>query len=788
MKLILTSLVILFGFFVSSQNLVPDPGFENWNGTAGFYMAPLFDWETAANTPDHHHMLNPNGSNLTSANPAIPLANSGNSGAGAVYAGGGCLGSYKANGNGNSEWASTQLISALEKDSCYKISFYIQNKKNQPAFPMSINNWGVYFNNSPTTVAPQNLPFVNQGAQWAAWPQVINDTTWHYVELYVTPDSNYTYLNIGHMDSWINSTFIQWSSSGSVGFYVWIDEVYVQKVTNCCPTAINSVTITNETCTLANGIIDVQSFGPGATYTVFDQFTGATVTTSATGNITGLSAGDYYVTVDDGTCSQVLGPYTLTDSGSLPSAGFNGVTSICANGTGMNLVSSLGGSPNSGGVWSPPLFSGGNTFNPGIDTAGTYTYIVTNSCGVDSSNSVVTITAVDDATIASGGPYCEGDPIVFLTAATPGGTWSGNGIIDPTTGAFDPSATFPGPHIITYTTSGVCGATDNEIFTIVPLDNASFSYVSSTYCNFGNTDVPVIPGTTGGTFSILPSGTINPTTGEVDIVATGIGAYSVVYTTNGLCPTADTVALIITDQLDVTLTPAGPFCITDSSYAIGANLPGGTWSGGNIDASGIFNPFQAGVGTWNIVYTIPGLCGDSDTIQVIVYDNPTINAGSNQTIPEETSTTISGSGGATYVWSPSTGLACPTCANTTATPPYSITYTLTGTDTNGCMNTDIMSISVEIFIDELFIPNMFSPNGDGNNDEVVVEGEELKDYEFRIFNRWGELVFETDDQTINWDGTQRGQELNSGVFAYVLIYTDINGDSQVVSGNITLVK
>lgn len=86
MKLFLTSLVILCGFFVSSQNLVTDPGFENWNGTAGFYMASLFDWETAANTSDHHHMLNPNGSNLTNVNPSIPLANSGISGAGAAYA------------------------------------------------------------------------------------------------------------------------------------------------------------------------------------------------------------------------------------------------------------------------------------------------------------------------------------------------------------------------------------------------------------------------------------------------------------------------------------------------------------------------------------------------------------------------------------------------------------------------------------------------------------------------------------------------------------------------------
>ncbi len=788
MKLILTSITICFIAVTYSQNLVPDPGFENWNGASGNYMAPLFDWETAANTPDHHHMSNPPGNNLTSADPTQPLTNSGNSGYGAVYAGGGCLGAYKANQGGNSEWASTQLISALEKDSCYKISLYIQNKKNQVSFPMAINNWGVYFNNSPFTAAPQNLTFPNQGAQWAAWPQVIDDTIWHYVELYVTPDSNYTHMNVGFMDTWANATYNAWSVSGSVGFYVWIDEVYVQKVTNCCPTSINTVTVTDESCSLSNGSINVQSFGPGATYTAFDVFTGVTVATSLTGNITGLPAGQYYVTVDDGTCSQVLGPYVLTDTGTFPDAGFNGATSQCINGNAYNLVNSLGGSPNSGGVWSPPLFSGTNMFNPSIDTAGTYLYIVTNSCGSDTASTFVTITASDDATITPSGPYCANDPIDTLIAATPGGTWSGNGIIDPATGAFDPSATAPGQHIITYSTSGLCSSTDNEILTIVAVDNASFNYANPSYCNTGLSDVPNISGTQGGTFTISPAGTINSSNGEIDLGATPVGMYEVIYTTNGACPASDTFNIEITSQLDVNITPAGPFCITDNAQTFSVDITGGTWSGPGISSAGLFNPFQAGVGTWDIIYTVTGFCGDADTLQITVFDNPVIDAGPNQTIPEETSTTLSGSGGVSYVWSPTTGLSCPTCSVTSASPPSSTTYTLTGTDANGCMNTDIVSVTIQVFIDELFIPNMFSPNADGNNDVVVVEGEELNDYSFRIFNRWGELVFETDDQDVHWDGTQKGKELNAGVFAYVLTYNDINGDAQVVSGNITLVK
>jgi gliding motility-associated-like protein len=89
---------------------------------------------------------------------------------------------------------------------------------------------------------------------------------------------------------------------------------------------------------------------------------------------------------------------------------------------------------------------------------------------------------------------------------------------------------------------------------------------------------------------------------------------------------------------------------------------------------------------------------------------------------------------------------------------------------------------------ELFIPNVFSPNGDDHNDFFVVEGSGLNEFNIRVFNRWGQMVFESEDQSISWDGLHNGKQLNKAVFAYTLTYTDSLGIVQVMRGNVTLIK
>ena len=83
---------------------------------------------------------------------------------------------------------------------------------------------------------------------------------------------------------------------------------------------------------------------------------------------------------------------------------------------------------------------------------------------------------------------------------------------------------------------------------------------------------------------------------------------------------------------------------------------------------------------------------------------------------------------------------------------------------------------------------MFSPNGDGLNDVVNIHGACIASYNFQIFNRWGELVFETKDPAFSWDGTFRGKPMDTAVFMYSADGITRDGKPFSAKGNITLLR
>ena len=86
------------------------------------------------------------------------------------------------------------------------------------------------------------------------------------------------------------------------------------------------------------------------------------------------------------------------------------------------------------------------------------------------------------------------------------------------------------------------------------------------------------------------------------------------------------------------------------------------------------------------------------------------------------------------------------------------------------------------------VPSAFSPNGDGFNDVLFVKGYGIDAINFTIYNRYGEVVFFTTDQSIGWDGTFKNQEENPGVFTWVLNYNLSNGKMGLLKGNTTLIR
>ncbi len=779
--LILLTLLLIKG---TSQNLVPDPGFENWNGTSGNYMAPLFDWDEGNGTPDHHHEQNPIGSNLTSADPNCVLTNSGFSGCGAVFAGQGCLGAYKANGpTGTKEWAATQLISPLEQDSCYQISFWIQNKKNSANYTMVTNQWGVYFDNTLNpTFDPNTHNFSANQNHWVTCSTVIQDTIWHHIVLDYIPDANYTHMYIGYVGDVANATEIAWSSSPSVGFYTWIDEVSVEKVA-CftCPINIDSVSTTDETCTNSDGSIMTYATPSALTYILYDN-SGNPLDTNTTGGFNGLPAGDYYVTAEDSICMETSNIVTISTSGVLPNAGLDDDVLLCDGYAIFNLLDSLGGTPNTGGTWNPSPISGTNNFDPANDIAGIYTYTHTTSCGTDSAQLNVSITTTPDATITPVGPFCVTDSSFNLNSAAGGGVWSGTGVN--TNGEFSPSLAGPGNHLITYEIQGMCSDLDTITIVVFDTDDAGFDYVDSLYCINNVNPTPLINGLTGGSFSITAPGTIDPTTGTIDLQASGIGTYTVSYTTTGFCPNFSTVDIEIIGETVTTIDPAGPFCSSDATSFLSASVLGGTWSGpGIVDpVTGEFSPGSAQIGWNEIIYTIGGLCGGADTIEIEVFPSPTVDLGEDMDICVDCIIQLdAGTGYTDYEWQDLS-----TLSSFTANQPG--IYMVTVTDDNGCTATD----TIELFYQctaSLFVPNSFTPNFDGKNDEFITVTQNLSEFTLLIFDRWGHVVHETNDPNSGWNGSSNGTTLPTGVYVYVITYKECDSiESKSKTGHFTLLK
>lgn len=151
-------------------------------------------------------------------------------------------------------------------------------------------------------------------------------------------------------------------------------------------------------------------------------------------------------------------------------------------------------------------------------------------------------------------------------------------------------------------------------------------------------------------------------------------------------------------------------------------------------------------------------------------------------------------------WTPDASLSCNDCRDPFASPDVTTTYTATiYYSENGvvCTQTDVITVYVvdQCPEDLLYVPSGFSPNQDGNNDRLYVRGVGIQTVNFfRVFDRWGNLVFESlntdaNDASVGWDGTDNGgKRYNPGVFVYVTEVVCSNGNVLTKTGNVTLIK
>ncbi|NIJ54137.1 gliding motility-associated C-terminal domain-containing protein [Dyadobacter arcticus] len=134
----------------------------------------------------------------------------------------------------------------------------------------------------------------------------------------------------------------------------------------------------------------------------------------------------------------------------------------------------------------------------------------------------------------------------------------------------------------------------------------------------------------------------------------------------------------------------------------------------------------------------------------------------------------------TYAWSPPHGIqSAITEKNAIVAPAQETVYTLTVTSSNGCVEE---ASTIVFVVDKMHIPNTFSPNGDGHNDTFQIYNAKDQIVEMRIFNRWGEVIFQSSGYNQPWDGTYKTTPVPAGSYPYVIktAERDLNGTIQVL--------
>ena len=213
-------------------------------------------------------------------------------------------------------------------------------------------------------------------------------------------------------------------------------------------------------------------------------------------------------------------------------------------------------------------------------------------------------------------------------------------------------------------------------------------------------------------------------------------------------------------------------------------------NGGPFQSSNTFTGLTIGTKTITIKDAYCGIITKIVTVPTRV--SPSVTAGSDKTIVEGDNVMLQGSSAgspATIAWTPSSSIL--SGGNSFAPlvkPSVTTNYTLTVTDANGCVSTDVAAVTVIPYC--IKVMNAFTPNGDGMNDKwLVTTGASCtKQITVAIFNRYGNVVYKNDNYQNNWEGTYNGKPVPDGTYYYSVIYTTITDNSVIMKGDVTILR
>jgi gliding motility-associated-like protein len=556
---------------------------------------------------------------------------------------------------------------------------------------------------------------------------------------------------------------------------------------NCCAFSLTA-NVVQAACGSANGSITVLASGGSGNY---NYTWSANAATGNTATATSLSSGVYLLTVTDNSFANCFIDTSFTVSNpNAPVIDSSIVTNeTCPlSGDGSIALYASGGNGNLTYTWS----ANANTGNLNLATnlaAGTYNYTITDATNCQVSGSAIVQSGIccNLQTLAIwSSTTCgqdNGSITVNFVNGQPPMTYSINGGTPQSSPYFD--SLQAGIYVIVTTTGQNCkdtiqvtvgGSTSNLNASLQGKDVSCFGY------NDGEV-ISTVSGANGNTTYLWNNGSTSQ-----NIFVLNAGLYTLtVSDADGCSATASTqvsqpAALSINIGNDTTLCT-----LSEVNISAPVGFTSYTWSNGfsGPSISTISN------GIFSVTVTDNNGCTASDALSIQLSSAINLDLGGDTIIFEGSSIefypTFSGSTIGNFFWSPSENVSCADCQNTIASPAVTTLYTLVFIDNNNCLVSDSVLVTV-LSVGDVVFPTAFSPNGDGKNDVYKAVSNGVKSLRLTIFNRWGELVFESDNINEGWNGIYKGDIQPLDVYVYTSEVTFMNNFKRNYIGSISLIR
>ncbi|MBK8922918.1 MAG: gliding motility-associated C-terminal domain-containing protein [Saprospirales bacterium] len=323
------------------------------------------------------------------------------------------------------------------------------------------------------------------------------------------------------------------------------------------------------------------------------------------------------------------------------------------------------------------------------------------------------------------------------------------------------------------------------------------------------------PNEADGSVSLIPAGGIPPLTAIWDNGASGLsvanlgaGDYVVTLTDQIGCVFTDTFLLVAPEGLQAQLQVRAPVCFGERNARVTVmDILGGlgpfvlTLSGQPAQISDVF-PVEfsnLAAGAYNLSIMDANGCETSIPVDIPPPDALAVDLGPDITLYAGDSILLAPvlSGGGileAFTWSPVDGLSTPDALNTYAKPLHTMAYHITVVDTASCEASDIIRITIRKDR-RVYIPTVIKPGTNGDNGTLTVYAgpEVVRIRTLRIYDRWGDCVFEQADIEPNqpaqgWPGRWRGRDVPPGVYAYMVELEYIDGEKETRSGDVTVIR